>query len=343
MAASLVLSGCAKIPHVLQYGVENTPPQDVAYWPDPPDIARYRFAGQLTGQSNFVPKEESAGFLAKLASLLTGLGREKGDQLIQPQSGFVDDQGRIFVTDVGQSAVFVFDEKNGELETWRQAGMNQTFMSPIGITQGQNGEVLVADAGLKVVIRLSSDGTPVGTIGEGVLSRPTGITRDAESRLIYVADTHGHDIKIFDDFGALIDLIGVRGEEPGQFNFPTHLAFKDGRLYVTDTMNTRIQTFDSLGESIAAFGQRGLYVGNMVRPKGVALDSDNNIYVIESYNDHLLIYNQQGKYLLPIGGTGKGLGEFYLPGGVWVDDQNRVFVADTFNGRVVIFQYLGGE
>lgn len=92
--------------------------------------------------------------------------------------------------------------------------------------------------------------------------------------------------------------------------------------------------------SFSAAGVRAW--GDFVRPKGVAVDAENNIYAVESYHDHLLVFDEEGRFLLPIGGTGKEIGSFYLPGGVWVDARNRVFVADTFNGRIVVFQFLGG-
>ena len=90
------------------------------------------------------------------------------------------------------------------------------------------------------------------------------------------------------------------------------------------------------------FGQRGLYLGNLVRPKGVSVDAEGNVYVVESYHDSLLVFSRGGEFLLPIGGTGTATGRFYLPSGVWVDARNRVHVADMFNGRVVLFQFLGG-
>jgi DNA-binding beta-propeller fold protein YncE len=86
----------------------------------------------------------------------------------------------------------------------------------------------------------------------------------------------------------------------------------------------------------------GMYIGNMVRPKGVAVDSEGNIYVVESYYDHLLVYNSKGEYLMAIGGVGTEPGKFHLPSGVWIDSHNRVFVADTLNSRVSVFQFLGG-
>jgi sugar lactone lactonase YvrE len=135
---------------------------------------------------------------------------------------------------------------------------------------------------------------------------------------------------------------GRRGDAPGEFNFPTHLGLGPDRLYVSDSMNARVQAFDLDGRPQAQIGQRGLYVGNFVRPKGVAADADGNVYVVESMHDTLLVFDRDARPLMSIGGTGQEVGKFYLPSGVWTDGRDRVYVADMYNGRVVVFQFLGG-
>lgn len=351
LAASLLLSGCAETKHVMQLTPVSVASSDSGaaerVWPSPPEKPRFRYAGMLIGEENFIPDEReqrrSAGI--KLLRWLVGLagGADEKIELKRPQSGMVDAQGRIYVTDVSNHAVFVFDQAAGKLMVWSRAQEQLSFVTPVGIAEGASGEILVADAELGRVFRLDRDGNPVGSFGKDILNRPTGLARDSQRGRIYVADTHAHDIKVFDDDGRLIDLIGQRGEEAGDLNFPTHLAFAGDKLYVTDGMNARVQIYDSEGRSVGGFGRRGLYFGNMTRPKGITVDTVGNIYVVESFYDNLLVFNSQGNFLMPIGGTGKEIGQFYLPSGVWSDRQNRIYVADMFNGRIVIFQLLGGD
>ena len=262
----------------------------------------------------------------------------------RPQSGVVDAAGRIYVTDAANAAVYVFDRVAGELQVWDQAEGLANFVSPVGIALGSGGDILVADSQLGIVARLDASGSPRRSIGRGLLTRPSGLAYDPLGKRLYVSDTGAHDIKVFDDEGRLLKSIGRRGEEKGEFNFPTHLAFAGGELYVTDTMNSRIQVLSDEGAVVKmSFGALGTSVGNLVRPKGVAVDSEGNIYVIESLNDHLLVFNRGGELLLAIGGGGRDMGRFDLPAGVWTDSGNRVFVADMFNARVAIFQFLGGS
>jgi hypothetical protein len=344
-ACALLLAGCAETTYVMRLDPEPVAASAARVWPAAPEVPRFRYVGQLTGDDNFIPEngdKRSAG--VKLFQWLVGLfgQTEEKNVLMRPQTGMVDAEGRVLVTDIAAHAVFVFDQAGGKLQVWSRAQEHRNFVTPIGIAQGAGGLVLVADAELGQVYRLDREGNPVSSFGKGVLNRPTGIARDARNGRIYVADTHAHDVKVFDDDGRLLDVIGHRGEEEGALNFPTHLAFAGDRLYVTDGMNARVQIFDGEGRLVQSFGRRGLYYGNLTRPKGVAADSQGNIYVVESYYDNLLVFNGEGRFLMPIGGTGKEVGQFYLPSGVWSDSRDRIYVADMFNGRVVIFQFLGG-
>jgi len=342
--AAVLGAGCASAPTVMHY--EGALAQ-APLWPAPhtQETPRYRYIGELTGEANFRSAAGGGVGMRDVFDWIVGLveGATRPVVLQRPQSGAVDRAGRIYVTDVSRKAVFVFDEAKGEFDVWDEAMRGVRFVSPIGVALGARDEVLVTDSELARVFRLDRSGKPVGEFGAGILQRPTGIARDPATHRVFVADTHGHDIKVFDDEGRLVDTLGRRGEGVGEFNFPTHLAWSGRTLFVTDMLNSRIQGLGDDGEVTLKFGRPGLYVGNLVRPKGVATDAEGNIYVVESMYDHLLVFDRQGRLLLSIGGTGKDVGKFYLPAGVWTDSRNRVYVADMFNGRVVVFQFLGGS
>jgi DNA-binding beta-propeller fold protein YncE len=340
----LLFAGCAETPKVFR--LENASQSTPKVWPTSSEKPRYGYVGELTGENNFRPENlESRSTAEKVFEWLTGLAGKNPDPVVlrRPQCGTVDAEGSVFVTDISRAAVYVFDKPAGRLDLWDKASANTKFISPIGIAQGAQGEILVTDAELHSVFRLDRKGNPVGEFGHDVLKRPTGLARDPQHGRIYVSDTRAHDIKVFADDGKLLEVIGRRGEGAGEFNAPTYLAFAFDKLYVTDTLNSRIQVLDMHGKMITKFGQRGLYVGDLVRPKGVAVDNESNIYVIESLYDNLLVFDNQGRTLLAIGGTGKGTGEFYLPSGVWTDGHDQIYIADMFNGRITVLQFFGGS
>lgn len=343
LGSILLLSGCAETPLIYRLTDSASKPDKV--WPGAPENPRYRYMGQLIGEENFRPADEASGTTNTFFAWLVGLIGDAPDRVVlqRPQSGMVDGEGRVYVTDVGRGGVYVFDTVAKKLDVWESARAGVRFETPIGIVAGSRGEILVADADLHSVFRLDAKGNPIGEFGHSVLERPTGLARDPKRGLTYVADTSAHDIKVFDDDGKLLDVIGRRGEQNGEFNFPTHLAFAGDKLYVADTLNSRIQIFDQNHKWLGKFGRLGLYVGDLVRPKGVAVDADSNIYVVESLYDNLLVFNGEGQTLMALGGSGKEAGQFYLPSGVWVDAQKQIYIADVFNGRITVLQYLGGS
>lgn len=338
----LMLQGCAQLPAQFRYHAAPDAATEIV-WPGEPEVARYRYAGELTGEENFYrPGQASANVAERFFRWVVGLaGQSHAPVVLQRPQAVTGSGGRVYVSDVSRQAVFMFDTVNPALEVWEYADKDLRFMMPIGVVPGQNGELLVADASLKFVARLAADGSPLGRIGDGILKHPAGVARDPDSGRIYVADRAENVVRVFESTGEMVATIGRFGEGAGEFNGPTYLEWRGGRLYVTDTLNSRIQIFSGEGELVSMFGRRGLYLGDLARPKGVTSDSQGNIYVVESYYDYLLVFNRDGELLLPIGGEGSLPGQFFLPAGVWADPSDRIYVADTFNGRVVIFEYLG--
>lgn len=350
LALALLLGACATGDErpLLQFGAQVESGRRGTMFPahQAEEIPRYIYVGQLTGEENFVWPEVRTDTLGGFFRWLVGLvgGDSLPAALMRPQHGAIDEAGRILVTDISRQAVAVFDPQAGQLVFWDKAVGYQGFVSPVGLALGSRGDVFVADAELALVAHLDKDGNSLGAIGRGHLVRPTGIAWDRKRQRLYVADTHAHDIKVFDEAGNPVANFGERGDGKGEFNFPTFLALAGDELYVSDTMNARVQVISAdTGEFRRSLGTRGTYVGNLVRPKGIAVDNEGNVYVVESYHDHLLVFNRRGEFLMPIGGgAGQDIGQYYLPSGVWIDAQNRIFLADTFNGRVVVYQFLGG-
>lgn len=334
------LTACSSLPTSFEYQNPIASKEGVV-WPAPPEQARFRFVGEVTGEGNLVsPVEEAHNFGVRALRWLVGLvGHNPAPIVLQrPQAVVTDAVGRLYVSDVSRQAVYMFDRAKAELAVWEFAAQELRFMTPIGLTLGPEGSLYVADAGLKVVAQLDGRGEPLTLIGHEMLQHPAGVVWSDEHQRLYVADRGSNSVKVFSAAGELLFEFGSHGETPGLFNGPTYLAWHDSELYVTDTLNSRIQIFAADGAFVRSFGRRGLYLGDLPRPKGVAIGPEGNIYVVESYYDYLLVFSPEGEFLLPIGGSGYGIGQFYLPAGVWVDDAGLVYVADTFNGRIKVFE-----
>lgn len=357
LVIAVVLSGCAGTEAIrgqFRYDIRPAGKQAELVWPQPPDRPRFRYAGELIGEYNFDPGEKTVASFGSAMKWVIGLFEEVDPMTLRrPQHGTVTDNGRVYVVDAGRSAIMVFDpnppadaksnKDGGQLLVWDGREGTVGFRTPMAVAEAWDGDIVVSDAGAGVVLRINRDGQLVSYFGEGQLQRPTGLAFDRTRGMLYVADTQANDIKVYESGGHLADTIGGPGEDDGKLNAPTHLTFVDDHLYVSDTLNSRIQVFDTDGRRVRGFGERGLYVGNMARPKGVAVGDAGIVYVVESYYGYLLAYNDKHDLLLGINGTGAENDKFALPSGVWTDKQRRVYVADMFNGRVVVFQLLDAK
>jgi glucose/arabinose dehydrogenase/sugar lactone lactonase YvrE len=177
--------------------------------------------------------------------------------------------------------------------------------------------------------------------GEGVprLSLPSGITVDASSGNVFVADTANNRIQLFTSNGTFLTQWGEYGDEDGAFRSPEGIAVdQEGNVYVADTENNRIQLFTSNGTFLTQWGEYGDEDGAFRSPEGIAVDQEGNVYVADTANNRIqLFYN--GTFLTQWGGYGRSDVELQMrfPEGIAVDQEGNVYVADTENNRIQLF------
>jgi uncharacterized protein (TIGR03663 family) len=202
----------------------------------------------------------------------------------------------------------------------RGAGQGQ-FDRPIGVAVAANGETYVVDQGNSRVQRFAADGSFVeawgadsgvtfdaGDIGVG----PTGVEAAANG-LVYVADTGGHRVVVFDEGGDLIREIGgppdaagrrllvdigtdpAASSRPGEFFGPRDVAVSDDEVFVVDTGNERVQVFGLDGAFRRAWGGFGTGPGQLFEPVGIALGPDGRVYVADSGNGRISVFTPDGQ------------------------------------------------
>jgi DNA-binding beta-propeller fold protein YncE len=305
-------------------------------WPLPPDPPRIRFVTAYRTVNDFKQKSGS-----RWKSALLGHETERRiTQLIKPYGIAVARDGRVFVTDTAARRVFVFDPGAKTVTFIAESGPGK-IVKPIGVAVDDAGMVFVADATLKRVFGYAPDGHMAIAIGhEGELQNPSGLAIDRQRQVLYVADAKKHQVLCYSSAdGSLLRILGKRGVEPGEFNFPTNLSVdRQGRLYVADTLNFRVQVFDAAGAVVKSIGSLGDGPGHLNRAKGVGVDSEGHIYVADTSFNNFQIFDADGAILLFVGATGIGPGEFLLPAGLFVDDEDRIYVVDQGNARVQVFQ-----
>jgi len=310
-------------------------------WPGPPEKERIKYLWSLSK----LKADETPG--TGLTDVLAGRSGEDvtdpqySNTLLRPQ-GIYADEKRLYIADPGAARVTVVDRQSMDVLEIREAdGVSLEY--PISAVSGADGRIYVADPELKKVFVYTEGGKFVSSF-EGAMERPTGLAVDRRTGVIYIVDTLGHCVYVYDSEGRRKGRIGKRGEGDGEFNFPSH-AFVDqkGNLYVTDFLNFRVQIFSPDGRFAAKLGVLGDSYDSLEKPKGVAVDKEGHIYIVDAGKDMVKIFDRDGGLLLAFGETGHRYGDFYLPTGIFIDHQDMIYVADTVNRRIQVFQFLGGE
>ena len=260
-----------------------------------------------------------------------------------PNGVAVDNSGTIFVTENGNSVVRrirrsggnitvdtvagMFNEVTSEdrqdrynstrqgIASYRDAGLlDSAFRLPDDILIAPDGSLYIADAGNAVIRRISRDGVVETIAGNGVPGFADGAAKQA------------------------------------RFNTPTAMALSaDGRfLFVADTNNNRVRKVDLVNKRVSTFaggatsgstadGPGGQAI--LVRPIGLALDSDGTLYVAELEVSDIRRIDPQGNVTTVAGGGSQKLKDgpgidarFNKPRGLAVDTQRGIlYIADYEN------------
>ncbi len=320
---------------------------DAASVPAPPDLL-LEGGRKLSFERTFGSEREVLGkpkFWTKVLNVVAG--EPEYHWMIRPYGIAVDSHGRAIVTDPAAEGVHIFDfEKHKYKFIERRDKEKDSMRSPQCVALDAEDNIYVTDSEAGKIFVFDSGGKYRRTIGnlkggEGYFKRPTGIAVDSSAGRIYVSDTVRNKIYVMDLQGSVLQTIGKGGTGKGEFYYPTELHLDGDSLLVVDAMNFRVQWLARTGAAEGTMGQVGDAPGQMFRPKGVAVDSENHLYIVDALSGLVQVFDRQGQLLYYFGRRGANLGEFQLPAGIFIDRSDRVFVVDSFNHRVQVFDYHG--
>lgn len=166
--------------------------------------------------------------------------------------------------------------------------------------------------------------------------KPVGVSVGPDGN-IYIPDTHYHRIMVYSPQGELLRKWGTFGKGPGQFIFPTDIAFDArGNLFVTeygDSDTDRIQVFSRDGSFLYTFGRFGKGDGEFIRPQSILIH-DDLVYVTDACNHRIAIFKTDGTFVRNLGSTGSDPGQFRYPYGLDMDGDGDLIVCEFGNNRV---------
>jgi DNA-binding beta-propeller fold protein YncE len=238
---------------------------------------------------------------------------------------------------------------------WEQLPPGWSHGDVAGVACDSRNRVYVFNRSEHPVIVYESDGRFVGSWGEGVFTRPHGIT--IHDDVVYCADDTDHTVRGFTLDGTLLWTLGTPGvpsdtgyspqgranllsikRGAGPFNRPTRLAVApNGDLYVSDGYgNARVHKFSADAKYLSSWGEPGTAPGQFNLPHGVWIDRRGRVLVADRENDRVQVFDQTGK-LLEVWPT-----ELIGPAFFYVDAEDTVYIPEH-NGGFISVLTLDGE
>jgi DNA-binding beta-propeller fold protein YncE len=198
------------------------------------------------------------------------------------------------------SGAYVYEE----LPDWPALPEGWTFHEVADVVVGPQDRVYVFNRGEHPMMVFEADGTFVASWGEGVFTRPHGVTLGPDGNL-WCADDDGHCIHKCTLEGEVLATIGTPGRpapaHSGRpFNRPTKVAFdpKSGDLYIADGYgNARVHKYSPDGQHLFSWGDYGTDPGQFNLVHSVATDAEGRVYVADRENHRVQVFDDQGNHL----------------------------------------------
>ena len=243
-----------------------------------------------------------------------------GDGDFQLPAGIgADGAGNVFVVDVNNSRVQLFDSSGAFVRKWA--------ISALGGDDDGLGHFYTVSSS---VFEFDATGTQLTSWSAGAATAQA-IAADGAGNL-YVADSGNNRVSKFDPSGTLVARWGSAGSGNGQFSAPRGIAADEaGNVYVSDFNNNRVEKFDSHGAYVTQWtGFSG--------PRALAVDGTGAVYLSNATANQILKLDPvSGATLASWGSAGTGDGQFNAPRGLSVDPAGNVYVSDSGNNRVQKF------
>lgn len=301
-----LLSGCATTP-------QQAEKAQAVFFPDPPALPRLQFL------RSYSSSEDIAGPGNPFESFLTGQ-QTKGYELVKPYGVAIKD-GKLYVCD-SQRTTVVFDLKNQKFYQMEGAKGRGKVVQPLNISLDAQGNRFVADPVRGEVVMYDQNDFYLKSFGLPGQWKPVDAV--AYQGLLYVVDTKGREIQVFDiETAEKVSSFGRKNKPEENLGLPTGIAMgPDENLYISDSGRFQIVVYDRDGHEVRAIGAPGANLGHFARPRGVAVDREGRVFAVDAAFENVQIFRNDGQLLLFFGGSGTQPGNLFLPADVTIDYDN---------------------
>ena len=285
---------------------------EAVIYPAPPDPARIQYLTSISSSDNSVGKQ------SHFEKFVFG---ESSPKPIKKPYGVSVHGGKIYVCDAGIGGIEVIDLDKSNFEYFIPKGKGEMKL-PLNCFVDDTGTIFVADGRRREVLVYGPDRTYIGAIGGDSTYKPTDVYVYDDK--IFVADLGNKKIRVYraDDREPVTDFPDSASAKEARLFMPTNIYVTNDRVYVSDMGDFNVKEYTHDGKFVKSVGSQGSGLGQLARPKGIAVDADGNLYVVDASFENTQIFNKDGKLLMYFGGPYKGPGDMWLPAKVTIDYDN---------------------
>ena len=280
-----------------------TSSSEVIVYPSPPEITRIQY---LTTISTSADVEGGKSKFGKYV-----VGDEVPKPIIKPY-GATFHNGKIYVCDLDLKGLEVIDMDGESFEYFVPKGLGQLTL-PINCFVDSLGYLYVADSQRKQVVVYDQNKQYVYGIGTKENFKPTDVV--VSNNKIWIANIKNGSVDVYsqDSTHQFLYSLPDKNATEGKLYQPTNLFITNDKVYVSDFGEFNVKIYDHSGNYIRSVGSYGKSIGQFTRPKGIAVDREENLYVVDAAFENVQIFNKEGQLLMFFGGSYKGPGGMWLP------------------------------
>lgn len=304
---------------------------DIVIYPTPPDTARIQYLTSISDSKNITGRRN--------AFLRFVLGDFQPYPLVKPY-GIAVKKGKIYICDTGSNGITIIDLAKKSLIPFFPKGKGQ-LKAPINCFVDDNEYLYVADGERRQVVVFDKKGEYVNAFGETENFKPTDVF--VVNDKVYVVNSKNNRINIYKKGTfELLSFFPESGQGSEDFLYtPVNIYVSPDKVYVSDMGDFKIKKYTLEGKYINSVGSYGKNLGQFVRPKGIAVDKEENLFVVDAGFENTQIFDKQDRLLMYFGGPYKAPGDMWLPAKITLDYENlqyfQKYVDPSFELKYLIF------
>lgn len=281
---------------------------------------------EVTENIKVIPAKQVGGY-----TLERTWGNFAKGQFSNPGSVAIGHDGRIYVADLDNNRIQVFDSNGNYLFQWGSYGDgDQQFNNLRAIAVDSNGNILAADE-YRGVFVFNSEGDRLGTFVQWDNTQILSLAVDSNGN-VYIGAYGG--IRKYDCAG-----VQYTDYHPQVGITSWYLATDSaGNLYASDAFDTATKC-NSSGQRVATWLSGMPGISPYWYPEGIAVDSGGYVYVADGMA-RIVIFNPQGQYegSFPVSGIDSMYGQ---PSALAIDSSDRLYICDTHDKTVYAYTTSG--